>query len=278
MVMASRINNATYIADLLAWRQQMEVSLRAEDSWLSLAGLHWLAPQTRMTIGADAACDITLPAGDVPAQLGFLTLIGDSVLLEAHSGATEINGNLSQSAMLRPDTAEDGPTLVTIGSVTFYVIQRGDQFAIRVRDLNNPARLAFTGRRWFAPNLDYRVTAIFTPAETPRTLTIINSVGLAVPMSNPGSVAFTLHGRVLGLEAFASSPGKLWFIFKDLTNGAETYGAGRFLTVPLAADNSVDLDFNRAYSPPCAFTEYATCPLAPKENHLPVRIEAGEMD
>jgi uncharacterized protein (DUF1684 family) len=69
---------------------------------------------------------------------------------------------------------------------------------------------------------------------------------------------------------------ELFFIFKDETAPRETYGAGRFVYSELPKDGRVVLDFNKAYSPPCAYTPYATCPLPPKQNELPVRIAAGE--
>ena len=69
---------------------------------------------------------------------------------------------------------------------------------------------------------------------------------------------------------------ELFYILRDGTSGKETYGAGRFLYSERPKGDRVVLDFNKAYSPPCAFTPYATCPLPPKQNHLPIRIEAGE--
>lgn len=66
-------------------------------------------------------------------------------------------------------------------------------------------------------------------------------------------------------------------MFADGTSGRETYGAGRFLAAPLPVDGRVRLDFNRAYSPPCAFTTFATCPLPPDQNRLALRVLAGEL-
>ncbi|HYN00995.1 MAG TPA: DUF1684 domain-containing protein, partial [Vicinamibacteria bacterium] len=70
---------------------------------------------------------------------------------------------------------------------------------------------------------------------------------------------------------------QLFFILRDQTSGKETYGAGRFLYADLPKAGKVVLDFNKAYNPPCAFTPYATCPLPPPQNWMPVRVEAGEM-
>jgi uncharacterized protein (DUF1684 family) len=107
-----------------------------------------------------------------------------------------------------------------------------------------------------------------------------NIIGMLVPMESPGYVTFTLKGKQYRLEPVYETPKHedLFFIFKDLTSGRETYGAGRFLHTPLPKNGIVDLDFNRAYNPPCAFTAYATCPLPTKENQLNVAIRAGELN
>jgi uncharacterized protein (DUF1684 family) len=67
-------------------------------------------------------------------------------------------------------------------------------------------------------------------------------------------------------------------MFSDLTSGKQTYPAGRFLYSDLPKNGKIVLDFNNAHNPPCAFTRYATCPLPPKQNRLPVSIEAGELN
>src|SRR5258707_15826166 len=95
-------------------------------------------------------------------------------------------------------------------------------------------------------------------------------------MDNPGYVEFSLHGQEFRLEAFSEDDGELWFIFKDATSGKSTYSAGRYLIARLADDDSVDLDFNKTYNPPCVFTKYAICPVPPKENVLPIAIQPGQ--
>lgn len=266
-------------ADILKWRDELEARLRADDGWLTLAGLHWLH-EGENSVGGDPACDVALPAASVPPQMGMITFRDGMATLHLTTDApVTVDGDVllrHGSIMLRDDHAEGGPSIVTSGTVSFFVIKREAQYGIRVRDLNAPARQTFNGRRWYAINPAYQLTAHFTPHPAPRHITIINSVGIPVPMANPGWTDFELHGQRLRLEAFEAANDSLWFIFKDATNGAVTYGAGRFLVAALHADGTVALDFNRAYSPPCAFTVYATCPLPPRENILPVRIEAGE--
>jgi uncharacterized protein (DUF1684 family) len=99
-------------------------------------------------------------------------------------------------------------------------------------------------------------------------------------MANPGAASFTVDGRTYQLEALLESTdaNELFFMFKDGTSGKATYGAGRYLYTPLPRDGHVTLDFNVAINPPCAFTEFATCPLPPVKNRLLIPIEAGELD
>ena len=93
----------------------------------------------------------------------------------------------------------------------------------------------------------------------------------------PGSVVFKILGQELKLTALGGDPQKgLFFVFRDETAKSDTYPAGRFLDTGPVTNGSLELDFNRAYNPPCAVTPYATCPLAPKENRLPIAIPAGE--
>ena len=114
----------------------------------------------------------------------------------------------------------------------------------------------------------------------PPRVPVANVIGLIHEYESPGYVAFELNGVEMRLRPVYESAEHvdLFFIFRDATSGRTTYPAGRFLHTPLPVDGRVDLDFNRAYSPPCAFTAHATCPLPPQENWLHAAIEAGEKD
>ena len=267
---------AIYEKDIETWRKDRDASLRREDGWLTLVGLFWLH-EGENTIGSDPASDIALPAGSAPKSLGIIDFHNGTALLRVTSDdPVLVDATPVKSATLRGDEAEGGQSLVKIGTITFFVIKRTDQYGVRVRDANSPERQSFTGRKWFDINLDYRVQATFVPHNPVRQVTVMNTVDQLVPMDNPGYLEFSLHGQPLWLEAFAEDDQSLWIIFKDATSGKSTYGAGRYLVTPLAADGTLDLDFNRAYHPPCMFTKYATCSLPPRENILPIAIEAGE--
>jgi uncharacterized protein (DUF1684 family) len=107
----------------------------------------------------------------------------------------------------------------------------------------------------------------------------MNVLGYEDLMPSPGAIVFTKDGRELRLDAVQLQPTdpELFVMFADATTGHETYGAGRFLYVPLPKDGRVAVDFNRAINPPCAFNVFATCPLPPEQNRLPIRVEAGEL-
>ena len=260
--------------DLMRWRAMKEESLRAEDGWLTLIGLFWLEPGEQ-AFGASDDCPIQLPAGKAPARAGSFTLQGQQVLLRAELGAGMLLDGAPVGAEPVPVATGRKPALVTLGDITMFVIERGGRFAIRARDRQHPARAAFAGREWFAPDPSWRITAEFTPHEPPRTLPIMNIVGIAEETPNPGTVSFTLDGQEYRFEALGARDG-LFIIFRDATNGAGSYPAGRFIDAPAPEDGRVMLDFNCAYSPPCAFTDFATCPLPPPQNRLPLRVEAGE--
>lgn len=266
----------TYEAEIREWQQTMDEKLRAEDGWLTLSGLYWLRPGSN-TVGSDPSCDVVLDAADVPAQLGRIEFVGGVFTLIITGGvAVTVGGEAVTTAVLRHDHAEGGPSLVQLGSLTFFVIERGGDCGVRVRDSRHPARLSFAGRQWFPIDLGYRVTGQFRAHEVPRVVQVSTSAGNLIPVTNVGRVEFVLHDQPLALEALESGAGELWFVFKDGTSGQTTYGAGRFLNAPLDEDGRVDLDFNRAHHPPCAFTAFATCPRPLKENVLSLEIAAGE--
>jgi len=265
----------TYEEEILRWRQKKEDDLRAEDGWLTLIGLFWLEPGHNR-FGAAPDSPIALPASKAPNVAGSFELVGDTVRLHVADGAPVlVNGRPDGVAPLRAD-ADGEPDLVTLGDLTMFVIRRGDRFAIRARDRNHPARAEFPGRHWFPIDESYSVTARFVPHATPTTFSIQTVLGTVEGRESPGRLFFTLGGQERSLDALVEGE-KLFIIFRDQTSGETTYPAGRYLKSAMPRDGVVPLDFNRAYSPPCAFTDFATCPLPRKENQLPVRIEAGEL-
>lgn len=268
---------STYIAQVDAWRKQREAELRAPDSWFSLVGLYILRDGYH-TIGSLISNNILLPPS-APAELGIIEFRnGKARLTVTTSVPVLVDGIAVESVALVDNQDRQKPTLVTVGPVTFFLHNFGDQYAIRVKDRTNPAITAFAGREWFAVKPDYRVEGHFTRHATPRAIPIKTILDTNSKYQSVGVINFDLLGQPLRLLATDYGvPSQLSVIFRDATSGRQTYGPARFLTVDVAADDSVVIDFNKAVNPPCAFTPYATCPLPPRENILPLAIEAGEL-
>lgn len=246
--------------DIAGWRKAREERLRADGGWLTVAGLFWLH-EGENTLGKDPSNRIALPDG--PARAGTLTLRDGKV-------TAAVNGSVRE---IKPDSRGD---FLPVGRLKLFVIKRGDKYGIRLKDPESEYARNFHGLEYFPASEAYRVTARFV-AE-PRKIPILNIIGQTESNDSPGYAVFRLQGQELRLRSILEEPDAktLFFVFRDQTAGKETYGAGRFLDTDLPRDGAVVLDFNKAYNPPCAFTPYATCPLPPQENRLPVRIEAGE--
>ena len=168
--------------------------------------------------------------------------------------------------------------MVALADLRFFVIRRSKGFAVRLRDLNAPTRREFSGIDYYPVDPGWRIEASFVPYQPPRPIEIPNILGTIDTMLCPGALEFERDGRRCRLEPVQEDPesGELFLIFKDGTSGDGTYPPGRFLYADPPVDGRVILDFNRAYNPPCAFTPFATCPLPPPGNELPLAVEAGE--
>lgn len=264
-----------YNAKIRKWRAGQDKELKADDGWLTLAGLFWLK-EGENRIGSDAASEVVLPASAAPARIGVMEYYDGKVTLRvAQDASVTLNKKPVTTAELQSD--EKGkPDILHLGSLSFYTIKRGTRYGVRVKDLNSPARREFNGRHWYEINPAYRVTAKFIKSGQPREIEILNKVGDVIKMPSPGTVVFKLNGNEYSLDALGEN-GQLFFVFADQTSGKTTYGAGRFLYANAAKNGRVVLDFNKAVNPPCAFTPFATCPLPPRQNRLKVAIPAGEL-
>ncbi|HEU4713051.1 MAG TPA: DUF1684 domain-containing protein [Pyrinomonadaceae bacterium] len=256
-----------------AWREKRNKELRAEDGWLSVAGLFWLKEGSN-SFGSGKGMSIVLPSA--PERVGTLELANGVVTLRVADGVTV---NVGTEAVRTHEMRFDGekqPAPFVVGSLNLSVIKRGERYGLRVKDKNNQALLAFKGLEWFPASESYRVVATFIPDAQPKEMIIMNVLGDELKMKSPGVLSFQLNGRTHQLRPVMENDEKLFIIFRDRTAGKTSYGAGRFLYADLPKDGKVILDFNRAENPPCAFTPYATCPLPPRANFLSIAIPAGE--
>ena len=234
------------------WRAQYEASLKAPDGWLSVAGLSWLRE------GANTV--------DIPSHKPImLRLDGGRVSYEKRQLKSDIT---------------DHPDVLKFGDISLTIIERGGKLGVRLRDPNAETRREFTGCKWFPADPAWRINARWISHPKPKMIAITNILGMTDQEPSPGYAEFTLQGKTMRLEPVLED-GELFFMFKDATSAKSTYGAGRFLyaAVPKGSQSgltTVELDFNKAHNPPCAFTAFATCPLPPKQNILTAAIEAGE--
>ncbi|MGE7138481.1 DUF1684 domain-containing protein [Luteibacter sp. NPDC031894] len=266
-------SHGNHVAQARARRLEL---LTAPGGWLSLIGFEWLQEGANR-LGSASDNDIVLNAG--PAHLGTIAVAADgtaSIELAPDSGAT-VDSEAVQRTTLRDDANGQVPSEVRFGSVRLYVIERDGRKAVRVKDEQAPSRLGFLGLEYFPIDPSWRIVADWVPFDPPYELELGTVLGTIEKEKVPGKAVFTRDGRTFELYPIQEVPEALFFVFGDLTSGKETYGAGRFLDTGLPVDGKLVIDFNEARNPPCSFTPYATCQLAPPENRLDVRVEAGEL-
>ena len=263
-----------YRAEIEKYRAARLAELTGPDGWLAVRGLFWLHDGAN-TAGSDPASEIRLPAR-AAKRLGVFTLTAGQVSFTAEPGASVTADGKEVTTVT---FARGADSSIATDGLSLGVIRRADKIGLRMRDPQSPNRTGFKGLKYFPVNPAYRIKAAFTPYDKLKPVPVPNVLGQLVSMESPGYVEFTIKGKTYRLEPVyeTSRHEDLFFIFKDLTSKTDTYEAGRFLHTPLPRDGIVDLDFNRAYNPPCAFTEFATCPLPIKDNQLNVRIPAGEL-
>lgn len=263
-----------YYKEINKWKSERLSRLKSETGWLNLAGLFWLS-EGRNTIGSDSTNSIIFPP-EAPAFCGTIIKYGDRISFNADQ-STEINlsGEPVSEAELKADDSGE-PTLLKTGRYAWYIIKRGDQYGIRLRDYENRAITALDHIPSFDIDPEWRKKAEFVPFDIPDTISVETMIGGSEEYVVPGKLVFRAGGKKYELVPFRAGK-RLFIIFGDLTSAVETYAAGRFLyTEGPDEKNNVVLDFNRAYNPPCAFTPFATCPLPPPENRLKLEVRAGE--
>lgn len=274
--------DAAWRQKLDAWRAQREKELTAPDGWLTLVALDWLKPGAN-TVGSASDNQIRVP--NAPSHVGMFTVAGKNVQLlapkDGFASGLQLDGQPAREGMLSAD--DQRPSTLTWQGLTMVVLPRGDRYALRIKDANAAGRTNFRGLHWYAPDLHFAVEARWIPNNPPRMLKIPTVIGTTLTLPAPGVAEFTLNGKTLRLEPVLEDPHDttLFYILRDTTSQTTTYQAGRFLRTGFP-DHGLDkpgtliIDFNQVVNPPCAYTPYATCPLPPEQNRLPVAIEAGE--
>ena len=257
------------------WKQKRIEFLRSENGWLNLAGLYWLQ-EGKSSFGSGDDVQLKFPKGSINENAGYFELKGTTVTIYINESTDiKVNGRSVKKAIVF-STDSSSASVLTSGSLKWSISKREDKIGIRLRDLNSPLVKEFEGTARFGTDSLWRIKAYLKKAEKPANVFITNIIGQTNAQSSPGKLFFTYAGKEYVLDALEEEH-QLFIVFGDATSGKETYAAGRFLYADIpGADGITFLDFNKAYNPPCAFTNYATCPLPPKQNILPFAITAGE--
>jgi len=264
-----------YIKEINDWHKKRIENLKKENGWLNLVGLFFLKEGDNK-FGSNNQNEFSIKDTALPDYICTFRLRDTVVEMISNPDIElKVDGKKVDRIILQHDMTGK-PTIVSYKSYRWFIIKRGEKFALRVRNLDAPLVKEFQGIERYPVNEEWKIVADFIPYNPPKEILVPSIIGIPEKEISPGKVRFTIKGKVFELEAIDSGD-KLFFVFADETNGDETYGAGRFLYADKPDSlNKVILDFNKAYNPPCAFTPYATCPLPTPQNTLKVRIEAGE--
>ena len=267
-------DEAGYVAEIKAWQQKRLQGLKNKNGWLSLAGLFWLK-QGKNTFGSDKGNDLVITDVKTPDQIGTFFWEKDEVRFAASEKVNVLHEDKSVSELKLDNDEKGKPTVLQCGSLTWYIIKRGDRLGVRLKDSQHPRLNKLEKIDSFPVDLQWRVEAILERFKQPRKIIIPNVLGMESQEEILGALVFKIKGKEYRLLPLGNK--SLFVIFGDETNGTETYGGGRFLSVaePDRQGRTI-IDFNKAFNPPCVFSEYATCPLPPQENQLEVRVTAGE--
>ena len=273
--LASANAQTAYVKEIEKFQRDQESDLKKDDGWLTVAGLFWLKDGSN-TVGAGQAFDVRLTDNFKQGKFGEIDFHDGAATLKVESGVEAQSDGQKISTIELVSDEKGKPTKVQTGSQTFYLIRREDRFGIRLKDNNSETRRAFKGLSWFPIDESYKVTARFEAFPAPQEIPIPNVLGGKFKMKSPGILKFSLKEKEYSLQPVVEEDDKLFIIFRDASNLTETYTGGRFLYADKPVNGQVVLDFNQAVNPPCAFTHFATCPLPPPQNDLPIAIRAGE--
>jgi uncharacterized protein len=270
------MDEKSYADSIRKWRQEYAQKLMSPEGWLAISGLFWL-DQGENRMGAHPSNRIILPPRSAPEYSGTFFLREREVTLQAAEGVEmTVSDQLVTTTQLAIDSYGSSEW-ISLNDLKLSVIQRGARYGVRIYDKNHPQLKQFVVLRWFPIQPEYCIEAQFIPFAEPKSMSIVNVLGDTLEMESPGYAEFSLQGQVCRLHAVpVEESDRLWFLFQDVTSTDATYPGGRFLTTEPPQGNMITLDFNKAHNPPCAYTDFATCPLPPPVNRLPVRVSSGE--
>jgi len=267
-----------YLEELKQWDAARVAALKDPNGWLNLEGLFWLKKGVN-SFGSASTNDLVYNNAAFPKHLGdFIYEDGKVYWKEGSTEKVKINdGDLVQnSETLNLLTATEGQYISQWKDFAWIVIQREDKVGVRFRNLKAKTLLEFKGIERFLVDAKWRIKAKVIP-QNQNPLMIMNVLGQNTAQKHGGQLVFEIDGKSYRLDAIDEGGVRLFVAFADATSGKTTYGSGRFIELDRPdAEGYTYIDFNKAYNPPCAFTEFATCPLPPPQNRLSIAIPAGE--
>ncbi|MBE0672078.1 MAG: DUF1684 domain-containing protein [Anaerolineales bacterium] len=268
------MTSQTYRQTINEWRKERDETIRKKNGWLALSGLYWLK-LGKNQIGSDPKSEIQLPER-IPQNIGSIEYNGRSVTFRAAPGQeVQVNDKPADFAILQPDISEN-PSYLQLQDIQLVVIQRGNRMGVRIWDNQREKRRSFPARTWYDIDENFRIQASYTAYERPKMAYFPDLTGEKSEFPVDGYVSFQFNGNHYQLDINKEEDGTFFVRFWDPTAKNNTYPTGRYLITDIEPDNKIFLDFNKAYNPPCAFTDFATCVFAPEQNHLDFDVTAGE--
>jgi len=270
-------SSKNYLKSINDWHIKRENILKQPNGWLNLEGLFWLQKGVN-SFGKVAGMDCKYTNKEFPDYLGDFIYEGDSVQwVNKNNNSIKINNKEVKGAQaMTVFKAEEMAKTMDWSHFSWVVIKREDKVGIRFRNLQAATLKEFKGIDRFQVDSNWRLKAVLVQPEQ-NLLMITNVLGQITAQKAAGRLLFTMNNKEYTLDVIDEGGPNFFIVFGDETAGKTTYGAGRFIDIPKPdALGNTEIDFNKAYNPPCAFTAFATCPLPPPQNRLKLSITAGE--
>ncbi len=269
----SASSNVEYEKEVMDFRQRRVKFLKSERGYLNLVGLFWLKEGLN-SFGSNIKNDLQFPE-TFPMNFGYATKSGKTISFRYNEPVTLKNDQDVTSATI---DADDRSQVFSLGSFSWFILESGGNYAIRMRNFENPVLDKPLDLRFYDVAESWRITGRYTAYDELRNRTITNIRDIDYEQKTPGMITFRRYGKLFTFEPTLSGDG-MSVIFMDKTTGKETFAGGRFLVLDKPDGNGdITLDFNKALNFPCAYNAYTTCPIPPEKNRLSLTVSAGEMN
>jgi len=265
-----------YLQEIRDFRKARIDYLKSEEGYLNLAGLFWLE-EGEYAFGSHPDNLIRFP-DSAPDFIGTFRRSGKELYMTVDDDVEVLVGQEPVRSTVLLFDGDSTKMTANLDNLEWYVLERDNDLGIRLRDFQNPLIKKLTSIEAFPANPDFRVEALWEQYDEPKVLKMPNQTGQIIDMECVGAFHFELMGKEYALEPVGELyDGEYFLMIYDETSGEETYGSGRYMYIPQPDEHGKTIiDFNKAFNPPCVFTEYATCLFPHEANRLPLRIEAGE--